>query len=326
VAKTRAALDGWQRRHAPAAVAVAVVRKFLDDRGSTLAALIAYYALLSLFPLLLALVSLLGLLLENDPALQEDVLDTALGRIPVIGDELRDDVHGLTGSGIWLVIGLAGALWAGLGVTTALGRAFDTIWDVPRLRQPGVLRARARGLCVLAVLGAALVASAVGTGLAVGGGIGPLAERLAALVLSLGLNGLVFFAVFALLTDPPRDLRALLPGVAVSAVGSLLLQAVGGWYVDLAVIDASATYGSFALVIGLLSWFWLATHLLLLAAELNVVLRRGLWPRSVDGALLPADRAVLRGAAEATRQDARQHVVVRFDDEDDEPPLARQAG
>jgi membrane protein len=80
------------------------------------------------------------------------------------------------------------------------------------------------------------------------------------------------------------------------------------------VTRASGTYGTFALVIGLLSWFWLFSHLLLLAAEVNVVLRRRLWPRSLTGELEAADRSALRPSAEAMRQDVRQEILVRFKD------------
>jgi membrane protein len=122
----------------------------------------------------------------------------------------------------------------------------------------------------------------------------------------------VLLAVFGLLTARPRRVRELLPGVALAAAGSLALQAAGSWYVDRTVARATDTYGTFALVIGLLSWFWLYSHLLLLAAEVNVVLHRRLWPRSLAGELEPADRWALRRAAEAARQDERQEIVVRF--------------
>ena len=79
--------------------------------------------------------------------------------------------------------------------------------------------------------------------------------------------------MFALLTPRPRQIRDLLPGVALAAAGGLVFQSIGGWYVDRTIKDASATNGTFAAVIGLLSWFWLAAHLLLLAAEVNVVRR-----------------------------------------------------
>jgi membrane protein len=290
-----------------------VLKKFGDDRASSQAALLAYYAFLSMFPLLLVLVSVLGFVLEDDPSAQADVVDTALARIPVIGEQLTDDVGALTGSGVALAVGLAGALWAGLGVTLALGHAFDEIWDVPRVDQPGAVKARVRGMTLLCVLGVALIAASSSAGLAVSGGLDGAAAQLGTVVAALAANAIVFLAVFGLLTSGPRSVRQLLPGVGVAAVGSLLLQAVGGWYVDLTIVDASDTYGTFALVIGLLSWFWLGSHLLLIAAEVNVVLHRRLWPRTLTGPLQPADRRALERSAAAARQDARQRIAVTFD-------------
>ena len=319
-----AAIDAWQRRHALGGFPFALFKKFGDDRASSLAALIAYYAFFSVFPLLLALVSVLGFVLEDDPSLREDVVDTAVSRIPVIGEELADQVQPLTGSGVALAVGLGGALWAGLGVTNALGRAFGEVWDVPRLSQPSGLKSRARGLVVLIILLVTLIAATALTGLAAGGGIGPALERGLAIAASLGVNALVFLTVFAVLTPKPWRLTDLLPGVALAAAGWLLLQAAGGWYVDSAIKGASATYGTFAVVIGLLSWFWLGSQLLLVAAEVNVVLRWRLWPRSISGELTPADRLAWERFAEATRRDERERIAVSFgDDPDDERAASR---
>lgn len=306
--------DRWQRRHAIGGFPVAVSKKFSEDRASSLAALVAYYAFFSLFPLLLAFVSILGFVLDDNPELRKDVVDSALARIPVIGSQLRGELKPLTGSGIALAVGLVGALWAGLGVTVALGRAFAQIWDVPRVEQPSGLKARGRGLVVLLILGVTLIASTLVTGLAIGGAIGPLAQRGAAVVAALGSNAVIFLTVFALLTPETRGVVELLPGVALAATGALALQSLGGWYVDRTVTDASAIYGTFALVIGLLSWFFLIAHLLLIAAEVNVVLRWRLWPRSLAGALEPADRRALRRIAQGARMDRRQEIEVGFGD------------
>jgi membrane protein len=138
--------------------------------------------------------------------------------------------------------------------------------------------------------------------------------RIAAELISLAANAVAFLAVFALLTPRPWALRDLLPGVALAALGALALQALGGWYVDRAITDASATYGTFAIVIGLLSWFWLGSQLLLLAAEVNVVQRWRLWPRSLTGELEPADRDALRRAVDAARADRRERITVDFDE------------
>ena len=85
-----AKLDARQRRHAAAAVPVAVAKKFREDSASSLAALIAYYAFFSLFPLLLVFVSVLGFVLQGDPSLRDDVVHTALSQIPVVGAQLHD--------------------------------------------------------------------------------------------------------------------------------------------------------------------------------------------------------------------------------------------
>ena len=269
-----------------------------------------------MFPLLLAFVSILGFVLEGNPELRDEVIDTALQRIPVIGAELRDDVHPLTGSGVALAIGLIGALWAGLGVIVALERAFAEIWDVPRMDQPSGLKARARGLLVLIVFGVTLVAATVAAGAAAGGGIDAAAQQVLAIAASLAGNVIVFLTLFTLLTPSHPGVRALLPGVALAAVGLLILQTVGGWYVDHAITGADATYGVFALVIGLLSWFFLAAHLILIAAEINVVIARRLWPRSLTGPLTPADERAFRRISEATRRDPRQQIDVSFEDHD----------
>jgi YihY family inner membrane protein len=308
--------DAWQRRHAVGGLPIAVLKKFGEDRASNLATLIAYYAFFSLFPLLLALVSILGFVLDGNPELRQDIVDSALARVPVVGDQLQGKVEPLSGSGVALAVGIAGALWAGLGVMVALSRAFAEIWDVPRLRQPNWIKSRLRGLAGLLTFGIILIAASVATGLAVGGGIGPLAERGATLLLSLVVNFAVVLTVFALLTPRPWRFVELLPGVALGALGILTLQSIGGWYVDLTVNNASATYGVFALVIGLLSWFYLLAHVLLFAVETNVVLRYRLWPRSLTGELAPADRLALTRSADATRQDKREEISVSFGDGD----------
>ena len=87
--------------------------------------------------------------------------------------------------------------------------------------------------------------------------------------------------VFRLLASERRSLGELLPGVIVATVGLLVLQTLGGWYVNTAIANASDTYGVFATVIALLSWLSLAAQLILIAAEVNAVAALRLWPRSL---------------------------------------------
>ena len=169
---------------------------------------------------------------------------------------------------------------------------------------------------MLLIVGCALIAATVAGGLATGGGSGRPPSAPAPPWRPLLVNAAVLLAAFWLLTARPRRVSELLPGVLLAAAGSLSLQAAGSWYVSRAIDGAGATYGAFALVIGLLSWFWLGSHLLLVAAEVNVVRLRRLWPRSLTGELEPADRLAMRRYAGAVRRDRRQLVSVSFTDEE----------
>ena len=269
------ALDRFQQRHRALAIAVAVGRKFGDDEGGNLTALIAYRAFFSLFPLLLLLTSVLGFVLADDPGLRKDAVDSVLGQFPVVGEQIR--IGSLEGSGVALAVGIVGSLWAGLGVVLATGEALDRIWGVPREERAGFLASRLRSLAILAILGTLTIASTIASGLVGGGDIG----AAWGLAVSLAINLLVFGAIFHLLTSAATPIREILPGAAVAAVGWAILQLVGGYFVSHQIEGASAAYGTFALVIGLLAWVHLGAMLTILSAELNAVRAKGLWPRSL---------------------------------------------
>ena len=148
-----ARVDHWQRGRAWAAFPFGVIKKFGDDQAGNLAALVAYYSFFSIFPLLLVLTTVLGRVLAGDPELQQRVVDSALVQIPVIGDQLRENVGGLPGSGVALVIGLVGALWGGMGAVMAMQTALNGVWNVPLRRRPNALVGRLRALGMLALLG-----------------------------------------------------------------------------------------------------------------------------------------------------------------------------
>ncbi len=269
------ALDDFQRRHPALALPLAVAKKFGDDRGGNLAALIAYRAFFSLFPLLLLMTTVLGYLLAGDPGLRQSVVDSTLSQFPVIGEQLK--LSSLQGNGVALAVGIAGTLWAGFGVVLASEEAMDQAWQVPDSGRPGFLASRLRALGLLVALGAAMIASTVASGIVGGGWLGTVGGLLA----SLALNLAVFAAVFHLLTSVEVPVRTSLPGAALAAVCWTALQLLGSWFVSHEIRNATPVYGTFALVIGLLAWIQLGATLTVFAAELNVVWARKLWPRSL---------------------------------------------
>jgi membrane protein len=308
------ALDHRQQRRPGVRFIAAVVKKFSDDQASQLAALIAYYGFFSLFPLLLVFVTVLGFVLQGNPSAQDSVLHSTLSQFPIIGDQLQRNVHSLKGSGVSLAIGLAGSLFAGLGITGATQNAFNQVWYVPRKHRPDFLRSRLRGLGLLAVLGVLAIVSTVAAGFVTGGGGNTVAAALGGVIVAFVVNVLLFFLAFRFLTAEEVKTRDLLPGVLVGAVLWQTLQHVGGYYVDHVVRHAKETSGLFAFVLGLLAWLYLGGQVTLLAAEVNVVRARRLWPRSFfSDPLLEADKRALTYAAEVEERVHEQNVEVDFD-------------
>lgn len=276
-----AAVDRFQRGHAWLAFPVAVAKKFSSDRGGNLAALIAYYGFFSIFPLLLVLVSGLGFVLADDPALQRDILDSSLASFPVIGDQIRENIGSLDGSAVAIVIGLTTALWAGLGVVRSIQQAMDRVWDVPRSEEAPFIARNLRGLGFVVVLGGGVLLSTVAAGTLSDVGIG-WAASVGALALPFALSFGVALVAFRMLTSAQIGCRDVVPGALLAAFGWTVLQSVGGVLVRNQVQESSSTYGTFALVIGLLFWMLLIARITLYAAEVNVVRARRLWPRGLQ--------------------------------------------
>jgi len=272
-------VDGFLQRHPATAFPVAVFKKFGEDEAGNLAALIAYYGFFSLFPLLLVFVTILGLVLRGNPDLQRSIVDSALANFPVIGTQISRNVRALAGSGLALGIGIALTLWSGLRVAKAMQSAMNTVWNVPYKRRPNFLVSTLRAVALLAVLGVLTLVSATAGG--VGAGSSNWLLGILGIAISLVLNFALFMLAFRILTAADLSWADVWPGAAVGAVAWTALQAVGGFYVAHQLQGASEVYGTFALVIGLLAWIFLGAQVTLYAAEVNVVKKRCLWPRSI---------------------------------------------
>jgi membrane protein len=322
------AIDRFQQSHRWLAFPFAVNKKFGDDQGGYLAALIAYYGFFSLFPLLLVFTSVLGFLVHKNSSLYQSIVDSALRNFPVIGKDIS--LGTIKGNGVALGIGIAGTLWAGLGVTQAAQYAMNEIWDIPLTQRPNFLVSRVRGFLFLAILGIMTVVSSFASG--VGGSGASLPLRVAAIVASFVLNLALFLFAYRVLTRRNLSWSDVLPGALAAAVLWTVLQVVGGYYVTHQLKNASNTYGTFALVIGLLVWIYLGAQITLMCAEINVVKVRHLWPRSlVQPPTIDGDQHVMRAAAEKQQRRPEERIDVSFPDQqvrrdEREQPPYREAG
>jgi YihY family inner membrane protein len=290
------------------------VRKFGDDRGPSLAALLTYYGFMSLFPLLLVFTTLLGFI--GNQHLEESVLGATLHQFPVVGQQIGKGVaHPLRGSGVALVVGLLGLVYGSLGVTQVAQRAMADVWNVPNVVRPGFFPRLGRSLAFLFVLVVGVGLTAAASALTTGSGHS-FALRILAGALGVIVDIAIYSAAFRVLTPRQVPTHLLWPGAVLGGIAYSILLAAGTALVQHQLRHAEALYGQFGFVLGLIGWLYLVAQVTIYAAELNVVWARRLWPRSIlQPPLTKADERVLGAIARQEERRPEQTVEVGFERE-----------
>ena len=291
-------------------VGLAVQERYGGDRAGYLAAVVAYYGFLSLFPLLLLGFSVVGFVLAGRPDLQAEVFDALAAVVPgveeALGESLDALVRGRAAAG---VIGLAGLLWSGVRATEAAGFAVSRIFRVepyqsfPKKKAWAVATTAGLGLLALT----SLVLVAVVGNLSVGGPAGVLLV-VGGVLLAAGLDVLLFLVAYRVLTQrrgPPFG--RLWKGALLAGLGWTVLKVAGTWYVARVVSGSSAVYGTLVGAVGIMLLLYLAAQLLLYGAELNAV-----QIERAGGALGPA-RAPFVGGDGRTKGDDRMEGMKNGD-------------
>ncbi len=313
VQRTLRRVDGFQQRHLIASFMVGVIKKYGDDNAGNLVVQITYALFLTVFPLLLLLVTVLGIVLADDPADRARVLHTAVGQFPIIGQQLAHNIHAIKRSSVFgLATGVLGLIYGSTGLARTGLFSMAQIWDIPATARPGYFVQMARALIFLAVLAVGLIVTTALAGLGTFGKhvlwLGILAEALAAVV-----NVALYIAAFRTLTPHQVKTRALLPGAVTGGIAWTILQAMGGYVVGHDLKGASALYGLFGLVLGLMAWIYLGAQVTLYSAEINPVLCYKLWPRGlVAPPLTEADQRSLALQVLERQQRPEQDISTRF--------------
>ena len=304
------AVDRWQRRVPWAGVPYAVVKKFGDDNANLVVVALAWYGFTAIFPLLLVVVTLLGFI--GGQSIGTGIIRT-LHEFPVIGTSFNPASPGaLHGSTLGLVVGLIGLVYGAQGVTQTAQQAMATVWHIPQTQRTGFLPRLGRSLAGLVTIGGAFIVNAFVTSYATGGTTS-YAIRIPVLAGLLVINAGLYFATFTLLTAKAIGPRGLLPGAVLGAVAFTALITVGTGLMTHQLKNASATYGAFGSVIGIVALLLLLAKLSMYAAELNPVLARRLYPRALPfGDPTDADRQVLASIVHAEQRRDDQVIGVGF--------------
>jgi membrane protein len=267
-------------------IARKTLREFSDDQCTDLAAALTYYAVLALFPALLALVSLLGIF--GQAGKTNELIDV-LSQMGAgsIADTIKAPLEQLTANssaGLALVIGVAGALWSASGYVGAFGRAMNRIYEIGEGRPFWKLRP----LMIVITLAAVVLAGLVAIGLVVSGpvaravgdaiGLGETAVTIWAIVKWPVLLALAAVVVAILYYATPNvkqpKFKWISLGAVVAIVTWVVASALFGLYVS-QFANYNKTYGSLAGVIIFLLWLWITNLALLFGAELNAEMERG---------------------------------------------------
>lgn len=309
-------LDAFQQRHRVTAFVFGVVKKYGDDNAGSLTSTLAHSLFGTVFPLLLLLVTIAGLVLGSHSVLRREVLHSALQQFPIVGTDLRKNITALHRNGvIGLGIGIAGMVWGSLTLAENGIFSMMQIWNLPGPQRPNYPKRLLRSVAFLVVLGVGLLLTTAAQSLVTivhtAVPVSIASEAGSAVV-----NSAEYLFAFRVLTPGPVGWRQLLPGAVFAGIMWTVLQAAGELIVGHYLRDNSAIYGLFAIVLGLFAWLYIAAELTVYSAEVNVVLSRHLWPRAiVQPPLTEADQRSMAAQAHQNRRRPEQHVQVRFDGE-----------
>lgn len=254
--------------------------RYLADQGNQLAAAVTYFSFLSLFPMLLLTVSILGFVLAERPELTARVISGISDALP---GQSKDVINGAIDSRKAVgLVGLLGLLYSGLGWVGNLRTAIRTVWH-QNVSAGNIVTSKLNDLVILAGLGVALVASVAISGIgnaatafvikALGldgiPGIGVL-TKLVSIGIAMLADVVIFLYLFIRLPRVQTPWRRVLKGGVFAAVGFEILKLIGAFYIARTTSNATATYGTLGVVIGALVWMNLVARFVIFSAVWTV--------------------------------------------------------
>jgi membrane protein len=260
--------------------------RYQRTQGDLMAAGVTYFAFLGLFPVLLLVASVIGLVLSGDALLQRELVDAIREAFPgALGRRLVEQLtSAIDSAGVVGLIGLVGFLYAGLRTMDKLRIGMERIWK-GHVDEPDVLRDNLQDLLALVAIGGVGLASlgltggvTQGTtyflrllGLADEPGYGVLTWGIG-ILLALAVDVVVFLWLLRVVPSTSHPLRRLLPGALFGAAGFEVLKLIGGFYLSL--ISDSVTASALGGAVGLLVWINLVARFAFFTAAWTATLRR----------------------------------------------------
>jgi membrane protein len=274
-------LDRIQQSNRFLAFPVAVIKRYMDDRVGKQAALVTYYTFLSLFPLLLIFITIIGILITNNIKLENQIMQSVYQLFPALGDDLQKNVKSLHTSGLALFLQSLVFLYGARGLASILQETFNNIWHIEHEHRPGFWDDHLRSFMMML---------AVGLGMTIGAGVSLLLSSIFKVgwmsailitVVNIGVTFWLFLSVFRLGTSEKISTHKLMLGAFIATLGVLLVQRLGGIIMSHELQRLQGLYGSFALALGMLFWIYLQAQVILYAIVITIVRTERDYPKKL---------------------------------------------
>jgi uncharacterized BrkB/YihY/UPF0761 family membrane protein len=258
-----------RERSAVADVVVGMLNGWRVHQSGRNASLLSFWGFLSIFPLMMVATTIVGLVLQGNEQLQQDIIDSALADIPVLGSELAEDPTSIEGSWTVLIVGLLTALWSGTKAFVGAQLAYDDIWEVPIDDRDPMPKQRGRALVGLALIGGSHIVS-IGLSGFVHGAEFHVVGDLFLVAGGTAIHIVVIAAMYRYLTSASPSWTDVWPGAITAGIIYGVLQHYATALVTRITDNASDTYGQ----LGLVTWLGFLTIATLMSAELNLSIVR----------------------------------------------------
>ena len=310
--RRRARLDAVQRDHGVLGFPYAVIRKYSDDDGARLAALITYYGFLSLFPLLILAAVTVSAVLRDDAERRSQLIDAI---VPTqFQDTVNNALAALPSNGVALTVGILGLVFSSLGLVTSTYHALNHLAAVPHRARLESAPRYVRTVLVLLLLVVGVAGMGVLTLAAGAQGDRGATARIAAFAGSTLIVFLLLWAAIALLLPRRPRLTLIWPGAVIGSLAIAGELTFGAALLPRLVAKSGPVYGSFAAIVGLFTLMYLVSQVLVFAGEVAIVRARDLWPRSLDLTKpTDADERALGALARMQERMPVERVQARFD-------------
>jgi membrane protein len=274
-------LDDFQQKHAFLAFPAAVIKRYGEDKIGKQAALITYYGFLALFPLILAFIAIIGIVVQNDPELQAKIYAQVFQYFPALGHDLAGSFHSLKHQGLPLIIELLVLVYGARGVAATLQESFNYVWHADKDLHSNYFLDTLRHFAMIVAVGVGVTFSTIITYWLVSILKVNLSTTVFVTLVNLVLSFCLFLLVFRLGTTNRVKTKSLMFGAVFAGIGLLIIQHFGAYIMGHELPKLRGAYGSFALTLGIMFWIYLQAQIIMYALVITAVRTQRDWPRKV---------------------------------------------